>query len=167
MDFLLTEKGDLLLEQTQTKDNAVAFNFFVKPNSSSICLKFDIEKKFIPTQNNGLLISFDIKNYKTTYQANTVDDLKMIKQMCYNAIRTQKDSLIHDKKYGSYFYKYKNKKISPDFLKELEVIAKEAISDFAPEANIIATSLPTSTGAAIIQFEIEIYRHTFNLDYFF
>lgn len=166
MDFLLTEKGDLLLEEVYTKTHPMTLSFFIEPQSQAVCLKFDIAEKFIPNTHSGLLIDFSIKHYETMYQAVILDDLKMIKQMCYNAIRTQKNSLSQAADYGSYFYKYKNKKVTSGLLKELETIAKECISIFAPEALIEASVIPTNNGVAIIQFNVQIYRHTFTLDYF-
>lgn len=166
MDFLLTEKGDLLLEEVDLKAQPITLNFFIESQNQAICLKFDFEERLIPVANQGLKIDFSIKQYDIMYKAQTIDEEKMLNQMCYNAIRTQKNSLSHAINYGSYFYKYKNKKVTSGLLKELETIAKECISIFAPEALIEASVIPTNNGVAIIQFNVQIYRHTFTLDYF-
>lgn len=167
MDFLLTDKGDLLLEEAYKKTQPLLLDFFINANSSSFCLRFDFEDRLIPVKHSGLLMNFDIKQYEKTYRAIVIDDSDMIKQMCYNAIRTQKNSLSHAINYGSYFYKYKNQKITNELLKQLENIALEAISHFAPEAKITASKVPTENGSAVINFDIEIYRHSFTLDYIF
>lgn len=165
MDFLLTEKGDLLLEEVQKKMQPITLNFFVKSQSQAVCLKFEIEDSFITPAYSGLAVDFTIKRYETMYQAAVIDDLEALKQMCYNAIRTQKDSLVHAADYGSYYYKYKNQKVTLDLLKQLELIAKEAINDFAPEAIVEASAISTHNGQATIHFTIQIYRHALTLDY--
>lgn len=165
MDFLLTEKGDLLLEEVDLKAQPITLNFFIESQNQAICLKFDFEERLIPVANQGLKIDFSIKQYDIMYKAQTIDEEKMLNQMCYNAIRTQKNSLSHAINYGSYFYKYKNKRVSAELLKQLETMAKEAIKDFAPEALVGANIVPTDNGEAVIRFKIQIYRHALTLDY--
>lgn len=165
MDFLLTEKGDLLLEEVQEKMQPITLSFFVKPQSQAICLKFEIEDSFTTPVYDGLAISFSIERYETMHQAVVIDDTEALKQMCYNAIRTQKDSLAHAVNYGSYYYKYKNQKVNLDLLKQLEVIAKESINDFAPDATVEASAIPTNNGQATIHFTIQFYKYALTLDY--
>lgn len=167
IDFLLTTNGDLFLEEALDTSNPIRLNFHIAPNSHAICLKFDLVENFAPITYSGINMQFKIKPQQVVYQSLVTDtEEQLLKQLCYNAIRTQKNSLSDDAGYGSYFYQYKNKQLTPARLKELEKMAQTTIAKDFPDVQVTATSEVTTNGAAIILFTIEIQEYTFTLDYY-
>ena len=168
MDLALTRNGDLLLEEVITQSHAISLNFFIKPHSQAIALTFDIEKfnDYANSLSMGIALNFDIKQHQEIYDVPVLEGEAELKQMCYNAIRSQLSCLKQNKNFGSLLYRYTNKKITKEMLKQLEDVAQDAISYFAPGAVIHVEANPSDQGRCLIVFDIEIMPHTLKLDYF-
>lgn len=167
MDLTLTKNGDLLLQEIETTSNHNKLYFKISPNMSSVCLKFDIQNynSISPISEHTLKLNFDFCPKHTCFSCPALENEKEIKQMCYNAIRTQIQSVKSAQTYGSVLHTYMNQTLTKETLKELEVVAKNAIKDFAPNAIVQAFIKHTHTGQCQLTFLIQVMQHELKLNY--
>lgn len=158
-DLALNKKGDIILhEKINNRKTPVSLSFFIAP-VNAISLKFsfnNINNEF----NNKTSITFSINNQNVCLSDLVLKNEDALKQLCYNALRTQKNSATS---FGSNLWQYRNKPIQKN-LKAIEKVAHEALRDFLPNAKVEAITKRSQTGECILQFNIIADTHKINLE---
>lgn len=155
IDLALNAKGDLILYEKPLDYliDTKKFTFFIK-EIHSVKLKFSFDHLNYPIENDGPCLRFSIQSSNDCFDLLVLKDEEALKQLCYNAIRSQYNKERH---FGSELYLSKNKPIQKE-IKNIKFAIEKALS-FLDVAEIKVDYNHSSNGECILWFDIIVGSH--------